>query len=204
MARAKPAFPISKRIAAVLTKRHTAKMRANPDDDQPLWPFRSICIWRGIDEVSPIIGACKGNLFLRASVNENRFPLPLERDARANLNAVKINLDRGQCGHIRTWVHRIDQRPNSRSGRDYTCTSGAIVKKVTPCRFCAGVANTVVSCFGGILVDHIKLQNLIFCRAPCLRCPRRSWALGPSEPTLRQDRQSLPARSLRHLLRRWN
>jgi hypothetical protein len=93
MAGAEPAFPISKRIAALLTKGHTAKMRANPDDDQPLRPFCPICIWRGIDEVRPIIGPSKSNLFLRASINENWFPLPPESNARADLNTVQINLD---------------------------------------------------------------------------------------------------------------
>ncbi len=66
---AEPTFPVATWPATFLTQRHIAQTGANPDDDQPLWALGPLRIRRGINHVS----RCKGDLFLRASVNVNEY-----------------------------------------------------------------------------------------------------------------------------------
>ncbi len=124
---AEPTFPVATRFATFLTQWHTAQMGANPDDDQPLWALGPLCIRRGINHIRRVVSPCKGDLFLRASVNEYRLALPIQRDACANFDAVKINVYRGHCHHIGTWVHLINERPDRRTCGHDASTSGGVV-----------------------------------------------------------------------------
>ena len=93
VARAEPAVPIAKWIAAALSKRNTAKMGADTDLDQSFRPDRAIRIQRRIRQLGRVVGAGLGDLFFGPVIDEHRLAAPADGDPCAGFNAVKIDFD---------------------------------------------------------------------------------------------------------------